>query len=81
MYYIVRSAVKVAWFKIAHDDRSDDDETELAEEREIEKLKQQGRDSVAVPMSLVNGTAIKKNKATKTRPKIGLLASEKEYVS
>jgi acyl-CoA-dependent ceramide synthase len=34
LYYILRIAFRIVWFNVVEDERSDDEETELAEERE-----------------------------------------------
>lgn len=81
MYHIVRIAIRFVWYKVAEDDRSDDDETELAEEKEIERLKQLGIDGVAAPKLLVNGVAIGQGKTSGADIKTDSLTNRKEYAS
>lgn len=46
------------WFNVAKDDRSDDEETELVEERELEKLSSQVSNGGAAPEPMVNGNTL-----------------------
>ena len=65
LYYIFRIAYRFAFLNIAEDDRSDNDENELAEEQRLDALARQGIDKVSGPKVLVNGSAMNGNgKAT-----------------
>lgn len=55
LYYILRIAYRFVWFNVAQDDRSDDEETELAEERELEKRNSQ---ALNAPELTVNGKTL-----------------------
>jgi very-long-chain ceramide synthase len=51
LYYILRIAFRIVWFNVVEDERSDDEETELIEER------QPGHDPAAVKV-LLNGNSV-----------------------
>lgn len=54
LYYILRIAYRFVWYNVAQDDRSDDEETELAEEKEQEKR----MNGITAPKLAINGTAL-----------------------
>jgi acyl-CoA-dependent ceramide synthase len=58
LYFILRIAYRFIWFNVAKDDRSDDEETELAEERKLEKLSSQVSNGSAAPELMVNGKTL-----------------------
>jgi very-long-chain ceramide synthase len=74
LYYILRIAFRIVFFNVAEDDRSDDEEAELAEEKEPERLKQQGVDGVAAPKA-INGMSVRG--ATAIEPSTGNLTNRK----
>jgi len=55
LYYILRIAYRFVFLEDLKDDRSDDEEVELAEEKELAKLHSEGVDEMAAPMLLLNG--------------------------
>lgn len=70
LYYIFRIAYRFVFLNIVEDDRSDNDENELAEEQRLDALARQGIDKVSGPKMLVNGTPVNGNgvaTATETR--------------
>jgi len=58
LYYILRIAYRFLLTNVAQDDRSDDEETELAEERELEKLNSHAPNASAAPELMVNGKTL-----------------------
>jgi len=58
LYYNLRIAYRFLFFNVAQDDRSDDEETELAEEKEVEKVKSQLGQGNIPPKLMVNGKAL-----------------------
>jgi len=58
LYYILRIAYRFLLTNVAQDDRSDDEETELAEERELEKLNSQASNAGKAPELMVNGKTL-----------------------
>jgi very-long-chain ceramide synthase len=58
LYYILRIAYRFLLTNVAQDDRSDDEETELAEERELEKLNSQASNAGTAPELMVNGKTL-----------------------
>jgi acyl-CoA-dependent ceramide synthase len=81
LFYIFRIAYRFVFHNALEDDRSDDDETELAEEAEVERLKQQGIDGVAAPKLLVNGNPLGGKKATGIELKTDALTNRKQFAS
>jgi very-long-chain ceramide synthase len=55
LYYILRIAYRFVWYNVAQDDRSDDEETELAEETEQEKR----MNGTTAPTLTINGKSRK----------------------
>lgn len=58
LYYILRIAYRFLMTSVAQDDRSDDEETELAEERQLEKPNSQASNAGAAPELMVNGKTL-----------------------
>jgi acyl-CoA-dependent ceramide synthase len=58
LYYILRIAYRFLMTNVAQDDRSDDEETELAEERELEKPSSQTSNAGAAPELMINGKTL-----------------------
>jgi acyl-CoA-dependent ceramide synthase len=58
LYYIFRIAYRFLFYNVAEDDRSDNDENELAEEMRLDALAQAGVDAAAGPKVLVNGEPV-----------------------
>lgn len=61
LYYIFRIAYRFVFLNIVEDDRSDNDENELAEEQRLDALARQGIDQVPDPKVLVNGATVNGN--------------------
>lgn len=58
LYYILRIAYRFLLTNVAQDDRSDEEETEPVEERELEKLDSQASNAGATPELMVNGKTL-----------------------
>jgi very-long-chain ceramide synthase len=58
LYYILRIAYRFLLTNVAQDDRSDDEETELTEERGLEKSNNQTSNTGAAPELMVNGKVL-----------------------
>lgn len=58
LYYILRIAYRFLMTNVAQDDRSDDEEAELAEEKELEKLNSQASNAGEAPELMVNGKTL-----------------------
>jgi very-long-chain ceramide synthase len=58
LYYILRIAYRFLLTNVAQDDRSDDEEAELAEEKELEKLNSQASNAGEAPELMVNGKTL-----------------------
>lgn len=58
LYYILRIAYRFLMTNVAQDDRSDDEETELAEERKLENLNSQASNAGSAPELMVNGKVL-----------------------
>jgi very-long-chain ceramide synthase len=58
LYYILRIAYRFLLTNVAQDDRSDEEETEHVEERELEKLDSQASNAGAAPGLMVNGKTL-----------------------
>jgi acyl-CoA-dependent ceramide synthase len=69
LWAIIRIAYRFAFFNVAEDDRSDNDENEYAEEQRLEALARQGVDKDAAPKVLLNGQPVN-GKATTTTTEI-----------
>ncbi|TVY29851.1 Sphingosine N-acyltransferase-like protein [Lachnellula hyalina] len=61
LYYILRIAYRFLFYNVAEDDRSDNDENELAEEQRLDALSRSGVDAVAGPKVLLNGSPVQEN--------------------
>jgi len=79
LFYIFRIAYRFVLQNIAEDDRSDNDENELAEEQRLDALARQGIDSVSGPKVLVNGEPVNGNgKTTATEIRTNGTTNRKE---
>src|SRR5277367_6226261 len=58
LYYILRIAYRFLLTNVAQDDRSDDEEMELPEERESDKLESKGSNAGSAPELMVNGKTL-----------------------
>jgi very-long-chain ceramide synthase len=58
LYYILRIAYRFLLTNVAQDDRSDDEETELAEGKELDKLDSKGSNAGSAPELMVNGKTL-----------------------
>jgi acyl-CoA-dependent ceramide synthase len=61
LYYILRIAYRFVFLNVAEDERSDNDENELAEEQRLDALARQSRETVPSPKVLVNGAPMNGN--------------------
>jgi very-long-chain ceramide synthase len=64
LYYILRIAYRFVFYHVAEDDRSDNDENELAEEQRQDALSKSGADKGPGPKVLVNGQRVNGNGTT-----------------
>ncbi len=64
LYYILRIAYRFVFYNVAEDDRSDNDENELAEEERLDAMSKQGIDKRSGPKVLVNGQPLNGNGKT-----------------
>jgi very-long-chain ceramide synthase len=55
LYYILRIAYRFLLTNVAQDDRSDDEETEPTEGKELDKLDSKGSNAGSAPELMVNG--------------------------
>jgi acyl-CoA-dependent ceramide synthase len=58
LYYILRIAYRFLLTNVAQDDRSDDEEIELAEGKELDKLDSKGSNTGSAPELMVNGKTL-----------------------
>jgi acyl-CoA-dependent ceramide synthase len=67
------------FYNVAEDDRSDNDENELAEEERLDAMSKQGIDKVSGPKMLVNGQPLNGNgKTTATKFQTDGMTNRKE---
>jgi acyl-CoA-dependent ceramide synthase len=79
LYYIFRIAYRFVCLNIVEDDRSDNDDNELAEEQRLDALARQGIDQVSGPKVLVNGAALNGNgKTTATDTRVNGTTNRRE---
>lgn len=70
LYYIFRIAYRFVFLNIVEDDRSDNDENELAKEQKLDALARKSIDKISGPKVLLNGAPVNGNgmaTATETR--------------
>lgn len=68
LFYIMRTAYRFVFLNDLEDERSDNDENELAEEQRLDALAKQGVDSIAGPKVFLNGEPFNgKSSATQIR--------------
>ena len=60
LYYIFKIAFRIVFYNVVEDDRSDNDEDELAEEQ-MDALAHQGSEKAANPKMLLNGSPMNGN--------------------
>jgi acyl-CoA-dependent ceramide synthase len=79
LYYIMRIAYRFVFLNIVEDDRSDNDENELAEEQRLDALARQGIDKLSGPKVLLNGAPVNGNgKATGTETRVNGTTNRRE---
>jgi very-long-chain ceramide synthase len=69
LYYILRIAYRFLLTNVAQDDRSDEEEAELTEEKEQEKLDRRGPNATSAPELMVNGKTLDAT-TTGAQPKV-----------
>jgi very-long-chain ceramide synthase len=75
----MRIAYRFVFLNIVEDDRSDNDENELAEEQRLDALARQGIDKLSGPKVLLNGAPANGNgKATGTETRVNGTTNRRE---
>lgn len=82
LYYIMRIAYRFVFLNIVEDDRSDNDDNELAEEQRLDALARQGIDKLSGPKVLLNGAPVNGHgKATGTETRVNGTTNRREPAS